>query len=237
MSLRAIIDKSLGDRPAAKGRIRQRQEGAILKAAEKVFARAGYQGATLNEIAETAGVPKPTLHYYFSSKEALYRAVLDNILALWLAETDTLTVDADPAAALEHYVRAKMRLSAERPDASRVFANEILHGAGHIGDFLRSELRELVRDRADIIARWVADGRIAPVDGTHLFFTLWAATQTYADFDSQICAVLGKARQTAADHARATDHVLTVVMRTCGLPWPRTDVPPTLPEARHTCST
>lgn len=237
MILRAVIGKPLADKPATKGRIRQRQEGAILKAAEKVFARAGYQGATLNEIAEAACVPKPTLHYYFSSKEALYRAVLDNILALWLAETDTLSADADPATALEQYVRAKMRLSAERPDASRVFANEILHGAGHIGDFLRTELRERVRDRADVIAGWVAEGRIAPVDGTHLFFTLWAVTQTYADFDSQICAVLGKTRQTAADHARATDHVLTVVMRTCGLPWPRTDAPSTPPGAHNTCST
>ena len=201
-----------------KGRIRQRQEGAMLKAAEKVFARAGFQGATMAEIADLAGAPKATLHYYFGSKEELYRAVLDNILNLWLAETESITADADPTSALTAYVRAKMRLSARRPDASRVFANEIVHGATHIGEYLRTELKKTVEARAAVIDHWAAEGRILPVDATHLFFTIWAATQTYADFDSQVCAVLGKTRLSAADHQRATEHVLTVVLRTCGLP-------------------
>jgi TetR/AcrR family transcriptional regulator len=203
-----------------KGRIRQRQEGAMLKAAEKVFARAGFQGATMAEIADLAGVPKPTLHYYFGSKEELYRAVLDNILGLWLAETENITVDADPATALTAYVHAKMRLSARRPDASRVFANEIVHGATHIGEYLRTELRRTVEARAAVIDQWATAGRILPVDATHLFFTIWAATQTYADFESQVCAVLGKPRLSASDHERACAHVLTIVLRSCGLPCP-----------------
>jgi len=201
-----------------KGRIRQRQESAMLKAAEKVFARAGFQGATMAEIADLAGVPKATLHYYFGSKEEIYRAVLDNILDLWLAETESITVDADPATALTTYVQAKMRLSARRPDASRVFANEIVHGATHIGEYLRTELRRTVEARAAVIDQWAAEGRILPVDATHLFFTIWAATQTYADFENQVCAVLGKPRLSVSDHQRATAHVLTVVLRTCGLP-------------------
>lgn len=190
----------------------------MLKAAEKVFARAGFEGATMAEIARVAGVPKATLIYYFASKEDIYRAVLGNILSLWLAETESITVDADPATALGAYVRAKMRLSATRPDASRVFANEIVHGATHIGDYLRTELRATVKARAAVIDQWIAEGRILPVDSTHLFFTIWAATQTYADFERQVCAVLDKKRLTAADHERASAHVLTVVLRSCGLP-------------------
>ncbi|MBR0565123.1 TetR family transcriptional regulator C-terminal domain-containing protein [Azoarcus sp. L1K30] len=218
MSIQA--DTGVDDGARLKGRIRQRQEGAMLKAAEKVFARAGFQGATMAEIADVAGVPKATLLYYFASKEALYRAVLANILALWLAETESITADADPATALSAYVRAKMRLSARRPDASRVFANEIVHGATHIGEYLRTELRSTVEKRAAVIDQWAAEGRILPVDATHLFFTIWAATQTYADFDSQVCAVLGKTRLSPPDHERATAHVLTVVLRSCGLPCP-----------------
>jgi len=201
-----------------KSRIRQTNEADILHAAEQVFARAGFVGATMNEIAERAGLPKANLHYYFGSKQAIYRAVLRNTLSAWLAGTDAITAEADPQQALGHYVRAKMKLTAERPDASRVFANELLHGAAEIGELLRTELRALVREKARIIDGWAAQGRIAPIDATHLFFTIWAATQTYADFETQVSAVLGKRKLGKADFDRATRHVLNLVLRGCGLP-------------------
>jgi len=204
-------------REAPKGRIRTHNEAEILQAAEQVFARAGYGGATMAAIAERAGLPKANLHYYFGGKQAIYRAVLRNILALWLAGTDAITADADPREALTAYIAAKMKLTAERPDASRVFANELLHGAPEIAELLRTELRSLVRAKARVIDGWAADGRIAPVDATHLFFTLWAATQTYADFELQVCAVLGKAKLGRADLDRATQHVTSLLLRGCGL--------------------
>ena len=58
---------------------------------------------------------------------------------------------------------------------------------------------------------------MAPVDATHLFFTIWAATQTYADFEVQVCAVLGVARLDDAAQARATAHVVGLILRGCGL--------------------
>jgi TetR/AcrR family transcriptional regulator len=201
----------------ARGRIRRQQEAAILEAAEQVFARAGFQGATMAEIALKAGLPKSNLHYYFGTKAEVYRAVLAHILRLWLAETDRITPAADPREALAHYVEAKMRLTAARPDASRVFANELLHGAPQIGDFLRRELRALVADKAAVIEGWIAAGKMAPVDATHLFFSLWALTQTYADFETQVAAVLGRPALVPADYRRATEHVLNLVLRGCGL--------------------
>ena len=62
-----------------------------LRAAEAVFARAGYAAATMAAIAQEAGCPKANVHYYFRTKQEVYRAVLDHILALWLAETDFIT--------------------------------------------------------------------------------------------------------------------------------------------------
>ncbi len=110
-------------------------------------------------------------------------------------------------------------MSAQRPDASRVFANELLHGAAVVGALMRSELRAKVQQKAAVVDGWVAAGRMAPVDATHLFFTIWAATQTYADFEVQVCAVLGRGpgTLTADDHARATAHVVALLLRGCGL--------------------
>jgi TetR/AcrR family transcriptional regulator len=201
----------------AKGQIRQANELAILAAAERVFARTGFAGATMAEIAAEAALPKPNLHYYFGNKGDLYRAVLARTLHEWLVPADGITADADPRTALEGYIRAKMALSARRPDGSRVFANELLHGAPVLGELLRTELRAMVRAKSAVIDGWIADGRMAAVDSTHVFFTIWAATQTYADFDVQVRAVLGKASLKAADHRRAADHVVDLVLRGCGL--------------------
>lgn len=200
-----------------KGRIRLSNEAGILRAAEQVFARAGFAGATMDEIAQRAQIPKSNLHYYFRTKKDLYRAVLTNTLSLWLAETDSISEDNDPQRALSDYIRAKMKLSASHPDASRVFANEILHGAAEIGDYLRADLRALVDAKARVIERWIADGRMAPVDPRHLFFTIWAATQTYADFEPQVCAVLGVKRLGACQMEAATAHLIKLLLRGCGL--------------------
>ncbi len=209
--------------PGSGGRIRQENEALILRAAEAVFARAGFAGATMAEIALRAGMPKSNLHYYFRTKQALYRAVLAHTLQLWLSATDIISAEYTPRAALEAYIRAKMRMSASHPDASRVFANELLHGAPEIGDILRDALRELVARKATVIREWIASGQMASVDPHHLFFTIWAATQTYADFESQVCAVLGVARLAERDYELATEQLVTLLLRGCGL---APDLPP-----------
>lgn len=207
-------------KPAANGarkrRPRESNEANILRAAEKVFARAGFAGARVADIAAEAGIPKANLHYYFPTKRALYREVLANILHLWLAETDVITATADARDALERYIRAKMHFSRIYPDASRVFANEVIHGAPEIGDFLRTGLRKLVKEKSAVIERWIADGRMAPIDPLHLFFAIWATTQTYADFDAQVGAVLGTEQLSDRQFANATDAVVTLFLRGAG---------------------
>ena len=200
-----------------KGLIRQTNEALILSAAERVFARAGFGGATMAAIAEASGLPKANLHYYFGSKDVLYRAVLARILSDWLVPTHGITLDADPKAALEQYIRAKMALSAARPDGSKVFANELLHGAVVIKTLLATDLRQLVQTKSSVVQAWVDAGRMAKVDALHLFFTIWAATQTYADFDVQVSAVLGRDNLAEDEHARATEHVVSLILRGCGL--------------------
>ena len=182
-----------------------------------MFATKGFSGATTAEIAERAGLPKANLHYYFRTKRALYRAVLDDILALWLEATASITPDAEPAIALGRYVEAKIAYSRTRPFASKVFANELLHGAPEIRGFLGGAMKRLVDDKAAVIRGWIAAGRIAPVDPHHLFFVLWAATQTYADFDCQVAAVLGRKSLCAADFERAAETVSALVLRGLGL--------------------
>ena len=97
----------------AKGQIRQGNEALILEAAERVFAGAGFGGATMAAIAESSGLPKANLHYYFGSKQELYRAVLARTLQDWLAPTLGIVPEADPRTAIERYIRDKMLAEAK----------------------------------------------------------------------------------------------------------------------------
>lgn len=196
---------------------RQRRIAHILAAAERVFAESGFAGASMSALAAAAAMPKSNLHYYFGTKEALYAALLDSILELWLSATDSIRPENDPAEALDAYIRAKMEWSRTRPYASKVFANEVLHGAPHLGAYFSGNLRGLVREKSAVIQAWIEEGRMEPVDPAHLFFAIWAMTQTYADFEAQMRAVLDHPALTGEDHARGTATVLQLVLRGCGL--------------------
>jgi TetR/AcrR family transcriptional regulator len=175
-----------------KTRIQAINEDIILAAALEIFSAYGYRGTTVDQIAARAQMSKPNLLYYFRRKEDIYRALLEKTLADWLAPLRGLDPQGEPLCEIEKYVRAKMAMSRDNPKASRLFANEMLHGAPAIGDFLGGPMKLLVDDTANIIKAWIAQGRIAAIDPYHLIFTIWAMTQHYADFDIQVRAVLGK---------------------------------------------
>lgn len=201
--------------PKKATRIQRKNRKIILEAALDVFATSGFRGSTLDRIAERAGLSKPNLLYYFRSKEAIYVAVLEDTLQFWLKPLAALDPEGDPLEEIGRYVATKLDMSRRRPAASRLFANEILHGAPAIGDFLKGPLRELVEREAAVISGWIAEGRLAPVDPRHLIMMIWAVTQHYADFDAQVQAVLGPAasRKRFQDARTAVSAVLLEGLR------------------------
>jgi TetR/AcrR family transcriptional regulator len=174
-----------------KTRIQSQNQALILDAALEVFSVYGYRGTTVDQIAVKCGLSKPNLLYYFKRKEDIYTAVLERTLSLWLAPLQALDPDKDPIEELTRYISAKLDLTFARPDASKLFANEILHGAPHVGAFLKGPLRDLVAAKAKVIQGWIKAGKLRPVEPEHLIFAIWAVTQHYADFGVQVEAVLG----------------------------------------------
>ena len=187
--------------PKAPTRIQQQNRRRILEAALEVFSRQGFHGTTLDQIARGAGLSKPNLLYYFEGKEAIHHALLTALLDVWLEPLRALDPAGDPLAEILAYVLRKLEMSREFPRQSRLFANEILHGAPRIEGFIRGDLKQLVDDRAAVIRGWVEAGRIAPVDPHHLIFSIWALTQHYADFEAQIRMIRGDATDPMAGAA------------------------------------
>jgi TetR/AcrR family transcriptional regulator len=209
-----IRDSQPSRRPGAK---RVVNEARILAAAEDVFAEAGYAAASMAAIAERAGLPKANLHYYFGTKEQLYRRLLETILSGWQETMDLFTPDSDPAEAFRLYIADKIEFSRRRPRASKIFANEMLHGAPHFRSMVHGPMREHFQQRCAVIDGWIRAGKIKPVDPHHLFFVLWASTQHYADFDVQVAGLLGKKAVGAEDYRDATDLITRMILSTLGL--------------------
>ena len=190
-------DEDRIDRPMTRIQARNRQ--TILEAALEVFSQYGFRGATLDQIADVAGLSKPNLLYYFPSKEAIHVTLLSGLMDSWLAPLRELDPDGDPVGEIMGYVHRKLDLSRDYPRESRLFANEILQGAPRMMEALTGELKTLVDATAAVLGRWAAEGRIADLPPHHLIFSIWALTQHYADFDVQVRAVLGEGHDPFAE--------------------------------------
>ena len=197
--------KDTPKRAPPRTRIQQVNRRKVLDAALDVFSAQGFRGATLDQIAEVAGLSKPNLLYYFPSKEAIHHCLLTELMEVWLAPLHRLDPAGEPMAEILGYVRRKIEMSRDMPRESRLFANEVLQGAPRIGEGLAGELKALVDEKAAVIARWMAEGRIAPCDPHHLIFSIWALTQHYADFDVQVRAVLGPGHDPFAEAGNFLD--------------------------------
>ena len=203
-------------RPPRRLEIRQQNETLILQAAEKVFAEAGFGGATMQLIADLAGLPKANLHYYFATKEDLYRRVVQNIFEIWLHAADSMDNAPGPVEGIGAYIDAKMEISRRHPDGSKVWASEVMHGAPVIQDYLETTLRDWTTGRAALIQRWIDEGKMQPVNPEHLLYMLWATTQHYADFGHQIETLNGGKPLSDQQWRAAKDSVKTMILRGIG---------------------
>ena len=198
--------------PARKIDIREANESLILEAAEKMFASHGYRGTTTESIAVEAGLPKANVHYYFKTKENLYRQVLKNVLEEWMHSADKFKAHDDPAHALRTYIIAKMEFSRKRPLGSRVWANEIGRGAPVIEKFLATTLKQWLNQRTAVIQTWIDQGKIRSIEPKTLLFMIWATTQHYADFARQIEILNDDRPMTDRQFAEATEQVVTLII-------------------------
>jgi TetR/AcrR family transcriptional regulator len=182
------MDKSL-----TKPSIREINERAILAAAESVFAERGFSGATMSAIASRAGSPKANIHYYFPTKETLYRAVVERVLTAWLDAAQSFDLSDDPKEALTGYIGAKMDLAREMPLSSQIYASEIMRGAPVVQDYLETTLYAWVEARSAVVRRWISEGKLKDVEPKFLFYMIWATTQHYANAAHEVATLEGGA--------------------------------------------
>jgi AcrR family transcriptional regulator len=145
---------------------------AVLAAAAEAFAHAGYAATSMEEIAATAGVTKLIVYRHFGSKEALYRAVLEQVFD---RQAELFIANLEHGLQAEGSTRALLDVAREWPDGFRL----VWRHAAREPQFADEALR--LRDVAVNAARAVVSPVVAPP------YAEWAA-QTL--FDHLVDAVL-----------------------------------------------
>ncbi len=195
----------------------QNKRAAVLAAALALFSRFGLHGTSVDQVAARAGVSKSNLLYYFANKEELYVCVLRELLEVWLAPLRLFHAEQDPQQAIADYIRRKLVVSRDSPDASRLFCLEMIQGAPLLRGELDGELRRIVEHKSAVMQGWIDAGRLAKVDPAHLIFMIWAMTQHYADFAVQVQALTGKTLADPAFFEETVANVQAVVWRGVGV--------------------
>jgi TetR/AcrR family transcriptional regulator len=197
----------------ADARIRERNEGKILKAAASVFARKGLDGARIAEIAKVAGLPHPNVYYYFRTKEDIYRRLVDLVISDWDRALENISSERDPIEALADYARAKFRLAQTHSIETQLFASEVMTGARFLKKGARTHMRNITKRYADIIDGWIAEGKIAPVNSRHFLVMVWATTEFYAFLEPLVCDALETRKLKPRDFDEAADAFVSVITK------------------------
>jgi TetR/AcrR family transcriptional regulator len=150
----------------------------VLDAAESVFAERGYRAATTREIAERAGIGKRMLFYYFPSKDAVYRAVLERVITGLVAIHEQFRTD--PAAiGVGEAVEGLTHFTAANLTAFKVWMREIIDGGPHLESLVRQHIEPLFARGSEEVQRSIEAGAFRAGDPMHVMVNVGGVSLFY----------------------------------------------------------
>ncbi len=155
-------------------------KATILRAAERIFAETGLAGARTEAIADSAGINKAMLYYYFKSKQGLYRAVLEaNVEEFCRRAEQVLSQEGPAGTLLLNYVGNHFDFLSEHPYYARLFQHLLMTDDKSLARIVETHLAPMSRRVIALIERGVKSGEFHPLDARHTAMSLVALTVFY----------------------------------------------------------
>jgi AcrR family transcriptional regulator len=190
----------------------------ILEAALAEFADKGLAGARVDEIARKTATSKHMIYYYFSSKEGLYRAVLDNAYANFRFAEQTIDYALlDPVEALTTLTGLSFDFHIDNPQYVRIIMGENINNGEHIQHVANVERRRAILDTMnEIVSRGMASGKFrSGIDVLHLHMTISALSFYYVANRFSFGHIFGVDLEAPAMIAARRAHVIDAALSVC----------------------
>ena len=156
---------------------------AILIEARGAFADRGYEGTSLNDIAEAVGIKRQSLLHHFTSKDTLYREVFETAMQEWMVRVDEATSAEGPHregwTLVDHVITAGFVFFRENPEFVRIARREALTGGEHLGIDLGVALRPLFQRATAYFDREMKAGNFRTFDSEMLLINGFGALLSY----------------------------------------------------------
>ena len=199
-----------------RGRDADRSQAAILLAARDEFARHGLAGARVDRIAERADVNKRLIYYYFTSKDDLFLAVLEQAYAdIREAEKQLHLVDMPPAQAIRRLTEFTWEYYLAHPEFLTLLNSANLHQGVHLkkSERVRDMNSPLIETLGEILERGRAEGIFrGGIDAVQLYVSIAGMAYFYLSNNHTLSAIFGRGLMTPKAQHERISHMCDVIL-------------------------